>query len=348
MPRVLVVDDSAVARTLLKRVLEREPDFEIAGEAVDGRAAVAAAVSLRPDVVVMDVQMPEMDGLEATKEIMRRSPAPIVLVTAGQNRSEVDMSFAALEAGALAMLDKPRLGVSPDDPGSVAEFVRTVRMMAEVRVVGRRFDAHPKRRQNGDLRRARGSGVEVVAIGASTGGPSALATILRDLPADLRVPVLVVQHIGPGFDEGLVKWLGAGSPLPVRLAAAGRHLGPGEVHVSPHDRHLGMAGNMLTVLSDAEPVGGHRPSATYLFRSIADAGISALGVILTGMGEDGVQGLVELKEAGGLVVAQDEATSVVYGMPGRAVELGLVDAVLPVDGIAAAIASATAPVSPSS
>lgn len=346
MPRVLVVDDSAVARTLLRRVLEHEQDFEIAGEAVDGRAAVAAVLSLRPDVVVMDVHMPQMDGVAATKEIMRRCPAPIVLVTAGRNDSEVDMSFAALDAGALAMLDKPRLGLSPDDPSSVAEFVRTVRMMAEVRVVGRRFDPQRKRRQNGDSSRALPSGVEIVAIAASTGGPAALARILRDLPADLRVPVLVVQHIGPGFDAGLVKWLGACSPLHVRLAAAGRRLGQGEVHVSPHDRHLGVTRDMYTVLSDAAPVRGHRPSATFLFRSIAQAGLPALGVILTGMGDDGVQGLVELREAGGLVVAQDEATSVVYGMPGRAVELGLADAVLPVEDVAAAIASAATRISP--
>lgn len=346
MWRALVVDDSVVSRRLLRSLLERDPELEVAGEAEDGRAAVAAAMRLRPDVIVMDVRMPEMDGLEATKEIMRRCAAPIVLVTAGTGRPEVDMSFAALEAGALAILDKPAVGGDGRSP-ETAEFVETVKLMAEVRVVGRRFDVRSAPGRGPGFDESVSPEVDVVAIAASTGGPAALAKILRGLPAGLRVPVLVVQHIGPGFDEGLVSWLAASSALPVRLAAAGDRLRPGEVVVCPHDRHLGLAGGMRVELSDAEPVRAHRPSATYLFRSIARApGVRGLGIILTGMGEDGMQGLVELKQSGGLIVAQDEATSVVYGMPARIVERGIADAVLPVEEIAAAIVAATGTRSP--
>ncbi len=341
MWRVLVVDDSVVARTLLKRVLERDPALKVAGEAADGKEAVAAAMRLRPDVIVMDVRMPVMDGLEATKEIMRRCATPIVLVTAGHQSPEVDMSFAALDAGAVAMLDKPHADGAGGASAQVTEFVNTIKLMAEVRVVGRRF-AKETATRGASFPKAGAPEVDVVAIAASTGGPAALAQILRDLPPRLRVPILVVQHIGAGFDDGLVSWLGAGSALPVRLAEPGAALRPGEIVVCPHDRHLGVDDRLRVVLDDGAPIRRHRPSATYLFGSIARChNVNALGVILTGMGNDGVEGLVELKNAGGLIVAQDEATSVVYGMPRCAVELGLADAVLPLDEIAAAIVAAT-------
>jgi two-component system chemotaxis response regulator CheB len=327
----------------MRRVLERDPQLQVVGEAGDGKTGVAAAAKLRPDVIVMDVRMPEMDGLAATREIMRRAAVPIVLVTAGHGASEVDMSFAALEAGALAIVDKPGGCTGNEWEAQIEGFVDTVKLMAEVRVVGRRFEEGDRSRRESVLRTIETSDIGVVGIAASTGGPAALATILRALPVDLPVPILVVQHIGPGFDEGLVNWLLAGSPVPVGLAVAGSRLRPGEVVVCPHDRHLGVSSDMRVVLSDSDPIRGHRPSATYLFRAIARLqNVRALGVILTGMGEDGVEGLVELKGADGVVVAQDEESSVVYGMPARAVELGLADAVLPVEKIAAAVASVTA------
>jgi two-component system chemotaxis response regulator CheB len=178
-------------------------------------------------------------------------------------------------------------------------------------------------------------------MACSTGGPAALATILGSLPADFPATILVVQHIARSFDAGLVQWLDGVSPLSVRLAAGGTLLRPGEVVVAPNDQHLGVNGARILTLSSSDPIGGHRPSATYLFRSVAGAfGRNAMGVILTGMGDDGAAGLLELRRAGGKTIAQDDATSVVYGMPARAVAAGAVDQILALDGIAKAIVEA--------
>lgn len=349
MYRVLVAEDSAVARMLLVRLLSQDPELKIVGEVGDGAAAVKAVERLRPDVVVMDIRMPRMDGLEATRAIMAQRATPIVLVTAAAVRSDMDLSFRALESGALAVLAKPGGPGSDGFEKVSAELVKTVKLMADVRVVGRRGRSKHRSTNGGGQIRARSISApagpaNLVVIAASTGGPVALSVLLAGLPPGLPVPVMVVQHIGAGFDDGLVNWLGSRSALPVRLAQDGQPLRNGEVIVGPHGKHLGVSPGGRVVLSDSAPIGGHRPSATYLFRSAARAErFRPLGVILTGMGEDGVDGLVELKRVGGLVIAQDEATSVVYGMPARAIERGTADAVLPLENIASTIASATRP-----
>lgn len=340
MLRVVVADDSAVFRTLISEILESDPGIHVVGRAANGREALALTERLQPDVVTMDMHMPVMDGCEATRRIMELSPRPIVIVSASIDPRDVERSFRALEAGAVALVAKPPPPTHRNFTSSVREIVTTVKLMADVKVVTR----HRRRDSPGSRGRAPatpGDAVELVAVGGSTGGPAALATILGALPGDLPVPVAVVQHIAAGFEDGLVEWLQRESPLRVRLAVPGLPLCPGEVVIAPNGRHLGVARGIVT-LRDTPPVDGHRPSASYLFSSVASAyGSKAMGVILTGMGKDGATGLLELRKAGGYVVAQDEATSVVYGMAGWAVDVGAVDRVVPLDTIADAIIKAS-------
>lgn len=337
--RLLVVDDSAVVRRLVVRILNDDPRLEVVAEAADGEQAVRIATEQRPDVIVMDCVMPVVDGLDATRQIMRESPTPIVLLSASYQSDAVSRSFAALEAGALTLVAKPS---GPLDAAFMADaqtLTATVKLMAGVKLVRRRSQRPAQQDGAPDAAvPARASPVTIVAIAASTGGPRALAQIIGALPASMPLPIMVVQHLTPGFQRGFVEWLGGVSPLPVRLAAHEERLRAGEVVVAPAGTHLGVSATGRVALSGSPPVGGHRPSATHLFRSVARAyGAGALGVILTGMGDDGAAGLQDVKRAGGLVLAQDEPTSVVYGMPGSAVAAGVVDQILPVDKIAVAL-----------
>ncbi len=343
MLRVMIVDDSAVARQVLARIMNDDPDVEVVAEAVDGAQAVDLAASVLPDIITMDINMPVMDGLEATRLIMERTPRPIVLISSRYDAREVQETFPVLEAGALTVLDKPGNPASPGFAAQADEVLRTIKNLARVKVVRRRrtrsdtVSPAPRPAPTGGGPRGTGR-IDLLAVAASTGGPAALASILSSLPTELPVPVVVVQHIASGFDAGFAEWLDRVSRLRVRLAAHGDPLLPGEVLIGPHGRHLGVSPLGRASLSDEAPIGGHRPSATFLFRSVAQSyGARALGLILTGMGEDGAAGLVELKRAGGRVLAQDEASSVVYGMPKAAVQLGIVDWTLSLDDVAPTI-----------
>ena len=336
MIRVLVAEDSATARALLVGLLESDPEIRVVGQACDGVEAVELTRRLAPDLVTMDLEMPRMGGLEATREIMSTAPTPIVIVTGTTRAEEVGSSMGVLRTGALDVVVKPPgPGVSGHE-AAVRELIAIVKAMSRVKVVRQRIARAGPLPPAIPYSVAPPGPIRIVAVATSTGGPPALQRLLSGLPADFRPPLLVVQHITPGFTAGFVAWLGSTCALRVKEAEHGEALAPRTAYVAPDHRHLGTSARGTLVLSDAAPVGGFRPSATHLFESVARAfGPSAAAVILTGMGEDGVAGLRLVRQSGGRVIAQDEATSIVFGMPGAAVAAGLADAVLPIEAIAA-------------
>lgn len=336
MIRVVVAEDSLTVRELLVEILESDPEIQVVGRAKNGAEAVELAARLKPDLITMDVHMPVMDGFEATKEIMVQTPAPIVIVSSSASREDVALSFDAMRAGALMVVAKPDNPRSTVFDGRREQFLAMAKAMSQVKVVRRWAPRTQVVTPPVGRRRAPGAKLRLVAIAASTGGPAALQRILADLPGDFAAPILVVQHIATGFVEGLAGWLGASCNLRVKVAESGEPLRERSVLLAPDDRHLGVGRDARVVVTDAPPVNGFRPSGTYLFESVAQGyGASVAAVILTGMGSDGVEGLKAVQAAGGQVLAQDEATSVVYGMPREAVAAGVVDAVLPVDDVAA-------------
>jgi two-component system chemotaxis response regulator CheB len=337
MIRVLVTDDSATAREMLVQILGSDPEIRVVGEARDGVEAVASTVKLRPDLVTMDLHMPRLDGLEATREIMITAPTPIVIVTGSHRARDVEASMEILRCGALDVLFKPPDPRSPEFPAAARRLIAAVKAMAHVKVVRRWRPTVADAPAPAVPPVARSeTRARVVAIATSTGGPAALQRLLSHLPAAFPLPILVVQHITPGFTNGLASWLASVSSLRVKVAQHNEPMSPRTVYLAPDDFHLGTACRGGTVaLSNAPPVRGFRPSGTFLFESVALAyGPSALALILTGMGDDGVAGLRAIRRAGGQVIAQDEKTSIVYGMPGAAVAAGLAPLVLPLEAIA--------------
>lgn len=335
--RILVVDDSPLTVDTVTAILEADGDIVVAGVAKNGLEAVAATQRLKPDLVAMDIQMPVMNGLEAVERIMASVPTPILLLTGDPRRQGERGSFEALSRGALDLVAKPAVmeGGEPQQ----ARFRDHVRLLASVPVVYRR------RRTQTDLPRVRpvASG-GCVGIVASTGGPPVLAEILAALPPAFPVPVVVVQHLAAGFAAHLTSWLEEISPLSVKPATAGLKVRPGEVYVAPDGAHVTLDRRGHLALDDeSPPERGHRPSGTRLLRSLAQAYAElGIGVVLTGMGQDGADGMVAIRRAGGMTIAQDEATSVVYGMPRAALALGAAEWVRPRDQIAEAICEAAA------
>lgn len=327
----MVADDSAAARRLLVSICERDPDITVVGEARDGEQAVRLTAQLRPALVLMDVHMPVMDGLEATKTIMRDTPTPIIMVTGGTATHDVEIALAAVRVGALTLLPKP---VAPGVKGfeqSARRMADMVKALSDVKVVRRRTGDH--RPVASHLASAR-----VVAVAASTGGPPAVSRFLQNLPRDLPVPVVVVQHLVSGFLPGMVDWLRSEVPFHVTTATAEQPLAGGTVYLAPDSQHLEVTADLRARLTDALPVAGFRPSATVLFASLArSVGKGTIAVVLTGMGSDGLEGARAVHAAGGIVLAQDEASAVVYGMPKMVTEAGLAHHVGPVEELAARV-----------
>lgn len=339
--RVLIVDDSASVREMLLRLLRADPQFEVVGTASEGEEAVTLTARLRPDVITMDIHMSGLDGVAATQQIMSATPTPIVVLSASIETKEVGLAFEALRAGAVAVLDKPP---GPGHPGyamATERLLSTLRIMSEVQVVRRRVPSKAGAVfPGGPASPARSSAPRPAAVllAASTGGPPAIQTVLQTLGADLEIPILVVQHMSPGFIAGMANWLAETCPQRVRLATAGETPVGGTVYLAPDDHHLLLTRRATMTLSKAPPVGGFRPSADVLFQSGAECyGARAVGVILTGMGDDGAAGLGALRAAGAATIAQDEVTSIVYGMPRVAAESGAAGQVLPLSAIGPAI-----------
>ncbi len=336
MHRVLIVDDSPTSRDVLASIISSDDELEVVGFAENGRDAVAQVMKLHPDVITMDLNMPVMDGFEATKEIMIEAPTPIVVVSATSRNSEVDIAMQALRAGALNVLLKPVGPSSPNFEAMAKDVVNTVKAMAGVYVIRHRRQAAPVEPVAEAVapESPRKSRIRAIAIVASTGGPPALANILGQLPSDFPTPILIVQHIAAGFVDGFVEWLNSVIDLTAKVAEDREALSPATVYIAPHDCHLGVSRGGRIQLSDAPPIDGFRPAGTHLYATVADAfGSSSVGVILTGMGDDGVEGLKKIHSAGGSTLAQNEESSVVFGMPRVAIESGVVDAVLPLGEI---------------
>lgn len=336
---VLVVEDSAVMRMLLVHVLEGDARIRVVGAVDSGAAALDFVASHPPHVILMDIHMEGMDGFDTARRIMETRAVPIVMCSAISDPHCVATSFRAYEAGAVALVAKPVSVVHPDFARQASELVQTVRLMSEVKVVRR----WPRRDADVPVFKAPGPSapathVHVVGVGASTGGPPALRTVLAALPADFPVPILVVQHITAGFLPGLVEWLDESTPLHVEIARDGVRAEPGHVYLAPDDQHLTLRLNDRIHLDREPAANGVRPSADRLFTSLAERkGARAIGILLTGMGRDGAVGLRAMRDRGARTIAQDRESSVIYGMPGAAVALDAAGQVLPLHGIGAAL-----------
>lgn len=323
--RVLVVDDSPTARMLLVRALESQPGIKVIAQAKDGAEAVALTEELKPDVITMDVRMPTMDGLRATEQIMGQFPTPIVIVSSSVEAPDLQITFNALRVGALEVVEKPRVMDDGNFDKIRRELVEIVRAMAEVRVVRRRQHV-PVPAPAPAIKAARRTH-HLVAIGASTGGPQLLGEILSKVKGDFPCPIVVVQHMAPGFTEGFARWLRGETKLQVKLAEGGDALLPGTVYIAPDKMHLRITDRWRVALGDDPPIGQFRPSVDALFESVASAvGSGAIGVLLTGMGQDGAKGLKAMRTAGAYTLAQDAESCVVAGMPDSARELQAVEA----------------------
>ncbi len=335
--RVLVVDDSITVRMHIVELLEADPAFEVVAQAANGRQAIELCERHRPDVVTMDMMLPVMSGLAATEWIMAYCPTPIVIVSASMNRGEVFRTYDAIAAGAVDVVPKPTTAA---DAAWADRLKFVLRIAARIKVV-----THPRGRLRPSSTPSfpavppplpsRAASVRLVAVGASTGGPGAVRRLLTDLPVGFRVSVVLVLHIGEPFDATLADWLDAQSPHRVVFAADGEALfdGPPRVFMAPAGKHLTIREGRLRLATGPERH-SCRPSVDVLFESVAaDVGADAVGVLLTGMGRDGAEGLLAIRRAGGHTIAQDEASSVIYGMPRAAVEIDAAAAVLPLDAI---------------
>ncbi len=336
--RVLLVDDSAIALAVLQKMLSTSPDIQVVGTAINGKEALSLIPTLQPQVICADYHMPVMDGLELTKQVMERYPRPILVVSSTISGADSYKAFPLLEAGAVDVFPKPTGALSADGEAA-QQLVSKIRILSGVVVFPRR----PKpalealsalaasRRQTPVVSSTEPvtAASRVVAIVSSTGGPTVLQEILTALPGNYPLPVLCVQHISPGFLEGLMGWLNNLCEVEVRTAIHRETPEPGVVYFSGEDTHLEVDRRGKLAVTHDPPVDGHRPSATLLLNSVAQYyGSSAIGIILSGMGSDGAIGLHALSRSGGFTIAQDEASCVVFGMPKVAIELGAVRHVL--------------------
>lgn len=337
--KVLVVEGNPRLSALLTQILKSDPRILVVGTADNGPRAMALLSVTQPDVVLMDVELPDMDGYETTRQIMETWPVPIVVCAEGGRQAIT--TFRLTEMGAVAGVQKPTSPDSPDFPSVSAQLLQTVKLMSEVKVV-RRWRRH----QTAPVPPAvpprpsthRTDKVSFVAIGASTGGPPVLRDIFSALPKTFPVPILVVQHIAPGFLDNLVHWLQLTNGPRVYIAQGGQLPQPGNVYIAPDNTHMGVTRDGRITLSNQPPESGVRPSVAFLFRSMADHfGPSSVGILLTGMGRDGALELKRMHDAGAFTIAQDQESSVVYGMPGEAAKLQAASIILPSDKIADAL-----------
>ena len=366
--KVLIVEDSPVVTLILKRIFATSPEIEVVGTAINGLEGLELIPQVQPNVICTDLHMARMNGLEFTREVMSKYPRPILVISASVQPEDTYNVFQLLDAGAVDVFPKPRAQSSQDYESIKQELISKIKILSGVAVFTlRRRNRETGEEANNYACRAPGlhtkvggkqiepnklftapsfnfpttpspqpySVSKILAIGASTGGPQALHAILGQLPSNFATPVICVQHISEGFLQGLVDWLASVSKLPVKIAKIGDLPQPGIIYFPPEGRHLEISSQGRFVYSSLPPLSGHRPSVTVTFNSVAKFyGKAAVGILLTGMGRDGADGLLAIAQAGGITIAQDEATSVVFGMPKEAIALGAAQYILPVSEIA--------------
>lgn len=336
--RVLLVEDSQIALVLLKRILNSSPEIDVVGEAHTGLEALQLIPKVEPDVICTDLHMPYMNGLELTTEVMTLYPRPILVISVSVQTDDSRNIFQLLDAGAVDIFPKPTLGLLADDEVFRNELINKIKILSGVKVFRKRRKLPTQNLLVENLAAFSDQSFarpKVVVIGASTGGPQALKELLSKLPLDFPLPVICIQHIYVGFLQGLLDWLAVGCRLPIQIAQPGDLPKPGRIYFAPEQQHLELDARGRFIYSDSPPVAGHRPSVTVTFTSVAKFyGQACVGILLTGMGRDGAEGMQAIARAGGFTIAQDEASSIVFGMPKAAVELGAAQQVLPIHAIA--------------
>jgi two-component system chemotaxis response regulator CheB len=344
--RVMIVEDSPTVREYLQQAISADPRLAVVAECESAEQALAGLNRAAPDVISMDIHLPRMSGLEATRRIMETRPTPIVIVSRSVNAEELDSTMDALRAGAVSAVEAPSCQQPGTLPDSAARICRELAVMSQVKVVRQRFNqsraksiALPPRAQGSFCPAAKPGDQRASLIGivASTGGPHAVETVLATIGSGYPLPIVLVQHMTASFHAGFISWLDRISPQKVTEARHGEFPQPGHVYVAPSDKHLLIRGHRLA-LEDGPPVSGQCPSGTVLLRSMAEAlGSQAVGVVLTGMGDDGAEGLLAIRRAGGYTITEDESTAVVNGMPEAARALNASCVALPLESIGTAI-----------
>jgi two-component system, chemotaxis family, protein-glutamate methylesterase/glutaminase len=329
--KVLVVDDSRVSQKLYQYLISNDPRFELICMAGNGKEAIDCVTNLHPDIVSMDIEMPGMDGVEATRNIMQLCPVPILIVSGLYQPQEITMAMEVLNAGAVGIIPKPHGPGHPKFEKDARNYLQMLSLMSEIKVVTRKnkhldtnpFNVSRTERPNWKVAELNAENYRIIVIGASAGGPEVVKTILTGLRPDLSVPVLIVQHIDPHFAAGYCDWLATSSVLPVRLVLREEDLLPGHVYLPPGGKHLMVPSAGKVCVSDEPPIQGYRPSVGGLFRSAARAYQEKMvAVILSGMGKDGASEMKMLRDLGAYTIAQDEQSCLVFGMPGEAIKLG--------------------------
>lgn len=326
MIRVLIVDDSLTTREFLKHIIDSDPLLQIAGEAKNGEEAVKKAKTAKPDVIIMDIQMPGMNGYEATRAIMERYPVPIIIHSSLVAPEQTENIFKSMKAGAVAISQKPPGPGHPESKFLVEKLLRTVKLMAEVKVVRllkqKEKAATPKTASSARLLDESGPSTQIIAIGASTGGPPALQSILSNLNAGFDIPIVIVQHIANGFLAGMVDWLSRTTHLSLKIPKTGEPVKNNYVYFAPEDHHIDILPSRCFRIYRIDSQENFKRPISHLFSSVAKIyKKNAIGILLTGMGNDGAVGLKEMKDHGAMTLVQDKESSVVFGMPGEAVKL---------------------------
>lgn len=343
--KILMAEDSPVQAALIRAIFEAQDDMEIIGHAQNGEEVIKLASTLKPDIITMDIEMPKIDGLEATRQIMRNSPLPIVILSSYVNDSEMRVPFHALDYGALAVLQKPGDMKDPNFSSIEEELIEVVRAMSEVKVVTHRHKPriHYSPWMHESLPKA--GDYKLIALGCSTGGPITLRAILSELPADFSLPIVIVQHMFQHFTEALIAWLSKQTPLKLKLAQENEILMPGTVYFAPHDQHLLIVqkkGQFHIHLTHSDKFMSFRPSVTVLFNALAETfGGKVIAGILTGLGDDGAEGLRLLRDKGAFTFVQKPDTCVVATMPESAIKVHATDQIIPLDEIPAMLKKIT-------